>query len=102
MVTVSVVYPATERFDHDHYGTVHVPLVGRHWTEHGLNGVTVLKGLPGPDGAPAPYALIALLDFADGESLQAAMAAPGTAEIMADIANFTDAPPTIQVNERVG
>lgn len=102
MPTVSVIYPATDKFDHDHYGRIHVPLVGRHWQRHGLGGVTVLKGAAAADGGPAPYALIALLDFRDDESLQAAMADGGTAEILADIANFTDAPPTIQVNERVG
>lgn len=100
MVTVSVVYPASSRFDHDHYLAVHVPLVGEHWSAHGFQGATVLRGVQAPDGGPPPYSLIALLEFDSIDSVNAALASAGTPAILGDIANFTDAAPVIQVNER--
>ena len=67
-----------------------------------LADVTVLRGLPGPDGTAPAYQTMALLSFRSLEDLQAAMAGEGGAEVQADVANFTDEPPVIQLSQRLG
>lgn len=101
MTIVTVVYPATKSFDYDHYQAVHLALLDEHWREHGYSGASIYRGVAALDGSPAPHALIGLLEFRDDAALQAALASPGTPDILADVANFTDAPPAIQVNQRL-
>jgi uncharacterized protein (TIGR02118 family) len=102
-ITVTVMYPDTagSKFDMDYYLKSHGPLVHKLWGPHGLTGLKVVKGLATPDpNAPAPYRIIALVGFESLDHLMAAFQAHG-AEVMGDIANFTDAPPQIQINEDV-
>jgi uncharacterized protein (TIGR02118 family) len=103
MVLVSVLYPAQPgtRFDERYYIDRHITLVRQRWDGMGLNDVRLLRGVGTPDGGAAPYRVIALLSFASVEALQGAVAAHG-AEIFADIPNFTDVTPVVQVNERLG
>lgn len=101
MTIVTVSYPANDAFNYDHYRSVHVALVEKHWGPHGFTGVTMLRGIAAVDGGPAPCALIALLEFRDRAGFDAALASPGTQPLLADIANFTDGQPTIQINERI-
>ena len=49
-------------------------------------------------GAPADFGIVAMLHFESMEGLQAALATAGS-EVLADIPNFTDIPPKVQVNE---
>ncbi len=102
-ITITVMYPDTpgSKFDMDYYLQKHGPLLHRLWGPLGLTGLKVLKGLGTPDPkTPAPYRIIALVEFKSLEAVQAAVAAHG-AEVMGDIANFTDAPPQIQINDNV-
>jgi uncharacterized protein (TIGR02118 family) len=50
---------------------------------------------------PAPYVMIAHIQFPSSEALQAAMANPGMAEVRADVAKFTDIAPTIMLGKTV-
>jgi uncharacterized protein (TIGR02118 family) len=62
-------------------------------------GFNVESGLAGgAPGSPAPYVAIGALLFESLDIFGAAMAAHG-AEIMADIANYTDAQPIMQISE---
>ena len=103
MVQVTVLYPNQPgtKFDEGYYLQIHIPLVRKHWGPMGLQDIRLMRGLPGPDGGPATYRVIALLTFESAEALQKAGAAHGK-EIFGDIPNFTDAKPVMQVNEALG
>ena len=102
MVLVSVLYPNTpgSRFDHGYYVGTHIPLVRARWESMGLEDVRLLRGVGAP-GGEATYQVIALLTFRSQEALQGALDKHG-AEVVGDVANFTDVQPVIQVNEPYG
>jgi uncharacterized protein (TIGR02118 family) len=103
MTTISVFYPreAGASFDYDYYVDTHLPLVVAGWGGAGLTDARAFRGVPGPDGAAPAYLLLALLTFTSAEAFNAALGGPRTAEIMADVANFTGIQPVIQVNEAI-
>ena len=94
MIRLSVFYPTTEgaTFDHDYYRTKHVPLAVKAW---GLEGAEIDKGINGPYEAAVHFTFESL------DALGAAMGAPGTGEVMADVANYTTITPTMQTSEIV-
>lgn len=100
MIVVSVMYPTTEggKFDMDYYNATHIPLVKEAFGPTGLKSVQVLQGLPGPDGSKPPYVAIANLGFESPEALQKSMGGPRAAEVVGDIANFTDIAPNRQLS----
>jgi uncharacterized protein (TIGR02118 family) len=92
MINVSVFYPTTEgaSFDHDYYRDKHVPLACKTW---GLDGAIVEKGVSGP------YVAAVHFSFESMDAMNAAMALPGTGDVMADVANYTSIQPVLQVSE---
>lgn len=94
MIRLSVFYPTTEgaTFDHDYYRDKHVPLCLETW---GLPSAEIDKGVDGP------YVAAVHMRFDSMEAFQAAMAAPGTAAILADVANYTTIQPVLQTSEVV-
>ncbi len=104
MIRISVLYPATEgaKFDHAYYAQKHMPLVKQRLGSLGLVRTEIDKGLAGgaPD-APAPFVSIGHVYFNSLADFQKAMAAHG-AELMADVPNYTDIQPVIQISEIVG
>ena len=100
MVTVSVIYPNQPgiRFDERYYLDKHIPLVRERWEPMGLTELRLLRGTNTPDGAAAPFRVMALLTFESAEALRKASAAHG-GELFGDIPNFTDVQPVAQVNE---
>ena len=94
MIRLSVFYPSTEgaTFDHDYYRNNHIPLCVKTW---GLDGAEIDKGLNGPNVAAVHF------KFASPEALQAAMGAEGTANILADVPNYTSIAPVLQTSEIV-
>jgi len=95
MIRVSVFYPVTEgaSFDHDYYREKHVPLAARTWSPQ---SVEIDKGVDGPHVAAVH------LTFESLDALNQAMAAEGTADVLADVANYTTIPPVLQTSEIVG
>lgn len=95
MMIISVLYPVTsgDTFDMDYYLNSHVPLVKRLLEPMGLRETRILSA-----GSDAAYPVIAELSFDDLDSLNAALAAHGP-ETQADIPNFTDVTPIIQISE---
>jgi uncharacterized protein (TIGR02118 family) len=95
MIRLSVLYPTTEgaTFDHDYYASKHVPLAVKTW---GLSGAEIDKGVNGP------YVAAVHFTFDSLEAMGAAMSAPGTGDIMADVANYTTIQPVMQTSEIVG
>ncbi len=100
MPVIAVLYPSANgaTFDHDYYMASHTPLVRRLWSPLGLQELTVMRGIPGPDGAAPAFALIAQLTFASMDAFKDAAARHGE-EIFADIPKFTNATPVLQFNE---
>ena len=104
MIRISVLYPATEgaRFDQEYYAQKHMKLVRDRLGSLGLVRTEIDKGLAGgaPD-APAPFVSIGHVYFNSLADFQKAMAAHG-AELMADVPNYTNIQPVIQISEIVG
>jgi uncharacterized protein (TIGR02118 family) len=102
MASLSVVYPRTvgATFDYDYYRTKHMPLVGERWANAGLTGGEALLGEAAADGSEPPYLAIGIIHFDSTESLRAALDGEHASEVIADIGNFTNVQPVIQLNER--
>jgi uncharacterized protein (TIGR02118 family) len=94
MIRLSVLYPSTEgaTFDHDYYRDKHVPLAVKTW---GLSGAEIDKGVDGP------YVAAVHFRFDSQEAMGAALGLPGTADVMADVANYTTITPVLQTSEVV-
>lgn len=102
MIKVSVMYPNTPgvRFDHGYYRDRHMPLVQRLMGD-ACRYYTVDKGLAGGSAdAPATYVGMCHIFCDSVESFQAGFG-PHAQEIMADIANYTDLAPVLQISEVV-
>ncbi len=102
MIKVSVMYPFTPgaRFDHDYYRDRHMPMVKEKMGDS-LNHYTVDKGLAGgtPGSSPTYVGMCHL--FCDSvEAFQRGFG-PHSAEILADIKNYTDLSPVLQISEVV-
>jgi uncharacterized protein (TIGR02118 family) len=100
MIKVSVMYPNTPgaRFDHVYYRDKHMPLVKTRMGDS-CKFYTVDKGLAGgAPGAPAAYVGMGHLFCESVEAFQAGFG-PHAQEIMADIPNYTDQTPVIQISE---
>ena len=95
MIRVSVLYPSGDdtTFNHDYYRDSHVPLALSAW---GLEAAEIDKGVSGPYVAAVHFL------FADMDAFQGAMAAEGTGAVMADVANYTNITPVMQISEIVG
>ena len=94
MIRLSVYYPKTDgaSFDHDYYRNKHVPLAVKTW---GLDGAEIDKGVDGPHVAAVHF------KFDSIEALGAAMGAEGTADVLADVANYTTIAPVLQTSQIV-
>ena len=99
MIKLSVMYPEQpgKKFDFAYYQDKHFDLVRRTWG--GLvKDVYVTRGLAGgAPGTPPTYRVMAHISFASMDDLQQAIA-KGSA-LFADIPNFTDIQPVVQVSE---
>lgn len=100
MIVVSVLYPnePKARFDIDYYTRTHMPMVQKRLgaplrrmaVEHGLAG--------GAPGSPPPFLASGHLYFDSLEAFQGAFG-PHAEAIMADIPNYTNTQPVIQIAE---
>jgi uncharacterized protein (TIGR02118 family) len=102
MIKVTVMYANAPgvRFDHEYYRDKHMPLVKSRMGA-ACKYYTVDKGLAGgAPGAPAPYVAMCHIFCESVETFQAGFG-PHAKEIMADIPNYTDRTPVIQIGEVV-
>lgn len=100
MIKVSVLYPAGEstRFDMDYYCKRHMPMV-QEKLGAACKSMAVEQGLAGgAPGAAPTYAAMGHLYFDSVAEFQAAFG-PHAATIMADIPNYTNVQPVIQISE---
>ena len=100
MVKFSIFYPNEEnkKFDMNYYLNNHIPMVMGKLGDAAKGG-TVDQGLAGgtPD-SPATYVAMGHILFDSVEELQKAFD-PHMGEIMADIPNYTDIMPIVQISE---
>ncbi len=100
MIKVSVFYPASEnaKFDIDYYCKRHMPMVQEKLSP-ALKSMAVEHGVAGATpGAPPTFVAMGHLYFDSAESFQKAFG-PHAPQIMADIPNYTNVQPTIQISE---
>lgn len=102
MIKVSVMYlngPGA-RFDHDYYRERHMPLVQNRMGDS-CRRYTIDKGLTGGTPGSAPtYLGMGHLYCDSVEAFQAGFG-PHAKEILADIPNYTNVSPVIQISEVV-
>ena len=91
MITMIVTYAGNEDtpFNRDHWINVHFPLVRECWGPYGL--VSAAGFFPRGDGAG--LIAVATVNFRDEEAMQAALTAPETARVMADVEIVTAVKP---------
>jgi uncharacterized protein (TIGR02118 family) len=100
VIRVNVLYANDEgkRFDMAYYTGKHLPLV-REKLGVALKGMTLDAGLAGgAPGSKAPFVAMVHMLFDSAEAFQAAFG-PHAKVIMADIPNYTDIQPTIQISD---
>ena len=98
MIRVSVLYPAGDgkRFDHRYYSDTHMPMAARlldavrHETDRGISAF--------PADMPATYVAIGHFYFHSLEDFHTRFAA-NVRQIVADVPNYTDITPTMQISE---
>lgn len=103
MFRVSVFYPAGQgkKFDLDYYKGKHMDLVRQRIGKLGLVRIEVDKGIAGgAPGAPAPFVSAGHLYWNSLDDFQKAMEQHGK-ELFADVPNFTDITPQVQISEIV-
>ena len=102
MIKVSVMYANAPgvRFDHAYYRDRHMPLLKARMGA-ACKRYTVDKGMAGGvPGTPATYVAMCHIYCDSIASFQAGFG-PHAAEIMADIPNYTDVAPVVQISEVV-
>lgn len=98
MIKVTVPYPNSPgaTFDMDYYVKRHMPMV-RDKCAPACRGIAAEGGLGGGEpGSKAPYIAAGHLTFDSVEAFQKAFG-PHAAEILADIPNYTNTQPVIQI-----
>jgi uncharacterized protein (TIGR02118 family) len=100
MIKVSVLYPAGDgtKFDMDYYCKSHMPMVQQKLGA-ACKSIAVEQGIAGgAPGAPATYVAMGHLYFDSTDAFASAFG-PHAQEILADIPNYTNTQPTIQISD---
>jgi uncharacterized protein (TIGR02118 family) len=100
MIKLTVLYPndSDSKFDWDYYLGTHVPLA-KEKIGPAVLSVSVDQGLAGgTPGEPPPYTAIFRMTFESLQSFQEAFG-PVAPDLVADLPNFTNVQPTIQLSE---
>lgn len=100
MIRVSALYANRDgaHFDFAYYRDQHFPRVLELLKAYSAIRFEIDRGLPNADGTPPEFIAIGHLFVESGEALAQGMAAHG-AEILADIRNYTNLSPRVQVSQ---
>lgn len=98
MIRIAALYPNVEgsRFDGAYYTGAHTAFATGLLGPHGLIGISTRLGEAAMDGAAPPFWAISEMRFTSRQAFDAAMAACGE-RLFADIANYTDTTPVLQI-----
>ena len=96
---ITVLYPNTSgvTFDFDYYLKHHATLIDRLYG-NSIAKLELRRGSATPDGLPPPFIAIINIWIADQDAFDSAGAKHG-ATLIADVPNFTNTMPTIQIDE---
>ena len=100
MIKANVLYPHKDggNFDMTYYLTKHMPLV-KERLGGALKSMSVDEGIAGgAPGSTPPFAVVASLIFDNIADLQSSLGTHA-AELMADVPNFTNIEPSMQISE---
>jgi uncharacterized protein (TIGR02118 family) len=100
MIKVAILYPNGQgkTFDMDYYSTKHMPMAASLFGDS-LKAMAIDKGLAsGTPDTPLPYLAIGYFYFETMSSCQNTMKAH-SAKLRADVANYTNVKPVIQISE---
>jgi uncharacterized protein (TIGR02118 family) len=99
---VTALYRNSEgsRFDFDYCVTTHFQLVRERLGGFGMGRIEVEKGIEAMDGERAAYTCVAHVDFSDMAGLKRGLEEHGE-ELLADVPNYTDIEPEVQISEVV-
>ncbi len=102
MIRVTVVYPREpgKTFDIDYYINKHMELVRRKLNPFGLKNLQVDKSISGMDDGLSPFFAICHLYFDTVEDFEKGFGA-ATSDLLADLPNYTDVAPVLQLSEIV-
>lgn len=100
MIKVSVLYPNSENatFDMNYYRATHLPLVAELVGEALVSAHADLGLAGGAPGEAPTYIAMGHLVFESVESFQQSFG-PHQGKILADLANFTNTRPTVQISD---
>jgi len=101
MTKVFVLYPNTEgtRFNWDYYFEKHIPLVEGLLKPQGLVAISIDKAVGGPEpNQPPAHHCIFSMTFNTLEQFQQAFQSSAE-KLMADIPNYTDTQPVVEISE---
>jgi len=102
MITVSVLYPNSEgvKFDMDYYLSKHMALLAKR-VGPALKSYVVDKGVSGgAPGSKPTYFVMLHMKFESADAFAKAFN-PHAEEVLADIPNYTNAQPVIQISDAV-
>lgn len=90
--TVTVLFPnePDAKYDFDYYVSKHMPLIQEKWGKYGVKSWSATQFTNGLDGSPSPYAFGSIVEWEDESQVKIAFAGPEVAEIMGDVANFSN------------
>lgn len=100
MIKVTVLYPNGEgkTFDMDYYSNKHMPLA-KTLLGDSVKVISIDKGLAsGTPDTPVPYLAIGYLYFETMSAFQNSMG-PASEKLIADLPNYTNVQPIIQISE---
>ncbi|MEO7988107.1 MAG: EthD family reductase [Chryseolinea sp.] len=100
MIKVAILYPNGEgkTFDMDYYSTKHMPLAASLFGDS-LKAMSIDKGLAsGTPDTPVPYLAIGYFYFETMSSFRNSMG-PHSEKLRADVPNYTNIQPVIQISE---
>ncbi|RAH75727.1 uncharacterized protein BO66DRAFT_416913 [Aspergillus aculeatinus CBS 121060] len=102
-LTVTVVFPndTDAKYDIDYYVENHMTLVEKLWSQYGLQGWSVTKYIPGLDGSPPLYAFGSEVFWENEEGMKEAFRSSSVAEIMADVARFSNKSPIFLIGQTI-
>lgn len=102
MTRIMAIYPnsAGSSFNSDYYIGIHAVFAKKLLAGHGLIEIRSLLGSQALDGTPPTIWAISEMVFSSREAFDLAMAAHGT-NLFADLPNYTDVTPVLQVGTLV-
>jgi uncharacterized protein (TIGR02118 family) len=98
---ITVLYPnrLDVKFDFDYYQSKHIPLIKRLYGR-GIAKIELRRGVSTQDGSPIPYVAVINIWIGSQKAFDDATAKHAQ-ELIADVPNFTNARPVIQIDEIV-